>query len=99
MKSNLVLKNSVFDKFSNPFSSSNSIKTPNFMASFVFKTTRWNKNYMLAFLDSHIIHYPTPINLTYAWSFGSSAGICLIIQILSGIFFSNALYTSYRFGI
>ena len=86
MKSNLVLKNSVFDKFSNPFSSSHSIKTPSFMASFVFKTIRWNKNYMLAFLDSHIIHYPTPINLTYAWSFGSSAGICLIIQILSGIF-------------
>jgi len=24
--------------------------------------------------------------LSYAWSFGSSAGICLIIQILSGIF-------------
>jgi len=86
MKSNLVLKNSVFDKFSNPFSASNSIKTSSFMASFIFKTTRWNKNYMLAFLDSHIIHYPTPINLTYAWSFGSSAGICLIIQILSGIF-------------
>ena len=86
MKSNLKLKNSVFNKFSNSFSASNSIKTSNFMASFVFKTTRWNKNYMLAFLDSHIIHYPTPINLTYAWSFGSSAGICLIIQILSGIF-------------
>jgi ubiquinol-cytochrome c reductase cytochrome b subunit len=56
------------------------------MASFVLKTSRWNKNYLLAFLDSHLIHYPAPINLTYAWSFGSTAGICLVIQILSGIF-------------
>ena len=29
---------------------------------------------------------PTPINLNYFWSFGSAAGICLIIQILTGIF-------------
>ena len=56
------------------------------MAGFVTKTIRWNKNYLLSFLDNHLIHYPTPINLTYAWSFGSSAGICLVIQILSGIF-------------
>jgi ubiquinol-cytochrome c reductase cytochrome b subunit len=39
-------------------------------------------------MDSHIIHYPTPINLTYAWSFGSLAGICLAIQIISGVFLS-----------
>ena len=57
-----------------------------FIASFVFKPFRWNKNYLMAFVDSHLIHYPAPINLTYAWSFGFTAGICLIIQILSGIF-------------
>jgi len=44
------------------------------------------KNFKIAFLDNHIIHYPTPINLTYAWSFGSFAGIYLIIQMISGIF-------------
>lgn len=54
--------------------------------SFLAGSIRWNKNYLLGFLDSHIIHYPTPINLSYAWSFGSTAGICLIIQIISGIF-------------
>jgi quinol-cytochrome oxidoreductase complex cytochrome b subunit len=48
--------------------------------------TRINKNYLFGFLDSHIIHYPSPITLTYAWSFGSLAGICLVIQMLSGIF-------------
>ena len=50
---------------------------------------RWNKNYLLGFVDSHLIHYPTPISLTYAWSFGSLAGICLVIQILSGILLST----------
>ncbi len=48
--------------------------------------TRWNRNSLLAFVDSHIINYPTPINLNYMWSFGSTAGICLVIQILTGIF-------------
>jgi quinol-cytochrome oxidoreductase complex cytochrome b subunit len=47
---------------------------------------RINKNYLFALIDSHIIHYPSPITLTYAWSFGSLAGICLVIQMLSGIF-------------
>jgi len=47
---------------------------------------RWNKDPILSFLDSHIISYPTPVNLSYMWSFGSSAGICLVIQIITGIF-------------
>ena len=49
---------------------------------------RWNKTYLLGFIDSHLIHYPTPITLTYAWSFGSLAGVCLVIQIISGILLS-----------
>jgi len=40
----------------------------------------------MAILISHVIDYPTPSNLTYAWSFGSTAGFCLIIQILTGVF-------------
>jgi quinol-cytochrome oxidoreductase complex cytochrome b subunit len=48
--------------------------------------TRWNKNSILAFLDSHIIDYPTPINLNYFWSFGALAGLVLVIQIISGVF-------------
>ena len=47
---------------------------------------RWNKSEMLSFVDAHIIDYPTPINLNYMWSFGSAAGICLVIQIITGIF-------------
>jgi len=47
---------------------------------------RWNKDPILSFVDSHIIDYPTPVNLNYLWSFGSAAGICLVIQIITGIF-------------
>ena len=50
---------------------------------FFINWLRLNKNnYLLAFLNSHIIYYPTPINLNYSWSFGSLAGVCLIVQIL-----------------
>jgi len=47
---------------------------------------RLNTHNLIAFVDSHIINYPTSINLNYRWSFGSCAGICLIIQIITGIF-------------
>jgi ubiquinol-cytochrome c reductase cytochrome b subunit len=47
---------------------------------------RWNKHPLSAFISSHIIEYPTPLNLNYMWSFGSAAGICLVIQIITGIF-------------
>ena len=53
---------------------------------FPLNLPRANSNYLFGFLDSHVIHYPTPISLTYAWSFGSLAGICLVIQMISGIF-------------
>jgi len=49
-------------------------------------TLRWNKHPLLSLFSSHIIEYPTPINLNYMWSFGSAAGICLVIQIITGIF-------------
>lgn len=56
------------------------------MIAFFLERFRLSRQFIISFLDNHLIHYPTPINLTYAWSFGSSAGICLIIQMLSGIF-------------
>jgi len=61
---------------------------------------RWNKNLLLAFIDSHIINYPTPINLNYFWSFGSAAGIFLVIQILTGIFLAMHYtpHTEYAFN-
>nr|WDR24962.1 apocytochrome B [Plantago media] len=37
-------------------------------------------------VNQHLIDYPTPSNLNYFWGFGSLAGICLVIQIITGIF-------------
>jgi len=44
------------------------------------------KQPLVSVVNDHLVDYPTPSNLTYMWSFGSIAGICLLIQILSGIF-------------
>ena len=44
------------------------------------------KQPVLSTLNAHLIDYPSPSNLNYLWSFGSCAGICLVLQILTGIF-------------
>jgi len=41
---------------------------------------------LISVVNDHLIDYPTPANCNYWWNFGSLAGLCLIIQILSGIF-------------
>lgn len=40
---------------------------------------------ILSILNNHLIDYPTPSNINYFWGFGSLAGLCLGIQIISGI--------------
>ena len=52
----------------------------------LLNVSRSNKNYLFAFVATHLIYYPTPITLTYAWSFGFLAGMCLLTQMISGIF-------------
>jgi len=37
-------------------------------------------------LNNHLIDYPTPKNINYFWGFGSLAGLCLAIQLVTGIF-------------
>lgn len=36
-------------------------------------------------INSHLIDYPTPSNINYFWNFGFLSGMCLGIQILTGI--------------
>ena len=40
----------------------------------------------VGFVEKDLIGYPEPKNLNYWWSFGSLAGITLLVMILSGIF-------------
>ena len=37
-------------------------------------------------INAHAVEYPSPINLNNLWNFGALAGICLGIQILTGVF-------------
>ena len=37
-------------------------------------------------VNQHVVEYPTPINLNNFWNFGALAGICLGVQILTGVF-------------
>jgi ubiquinol-cytochrome c reductase cytochrome b subunit len=49
---------------------------------------------LIYILNNHLIDYPTPTNLNYNWGFGFVAGICLVIQIITGIFLAMH-YTSH----
>lgn len=52
------------------------------------KTSRWTINLFLNVLYNHLFFYPTPKNLNYFWSFGALSGLCLILQIITGLFLS-----------
>jgi Cytochrome b/b6/petB/LAGLIDADG endonuclease len=41
---------------------------------------------LLSVANAHLIDYPAPSNLNISWNFGSLAGICLIVQIVTGVF-------------
>ena len=43
-------------------------------------------NPILSLLNSYMIDSPQPANISYMWNFGSLLGVCLIIQILTGVF-------------
>nr|APF47429.1 cytochrome b [Microgaster campestris] len=51
------------------------------------------KNLIMNILNNLIINLPTPLNLTILWNFGSLLGLCLLIQIITGLFLSMH-YTS-----
>nr|YP_009493123.1 apocytochrome b [Ganoderma leucocontextum]AWJ63918.1 apocytochrome b [Ganoderma leucocontextum] len=41
---------------------------------------------LLRLVNSYLVDSPEPANISYLWNFGSLLGICLILQILTGIF-------------
>jgi len=55
-----------------------------------------NESLIQAFFN-HLRSYPTPINFSYFFNFGSLAGLVLVIQILSGIFL--AMYYVSQMGL
>ena len=43
------------------------------------------KKPILNILNEHLIDYPSPTTINYMWSFGFLSGMCLVIQILTGV--------------
>nr|ADO51442.1 apocytochrome b [Pseudocorticium jarrei] len=44
------------------------------------------ENPVLSIVNETFIDLPSPSNISYLWNFGSTLGICLIIQLITGIF-------------
>nr|APX40380.1 cytochrome b [Longitarsus nigrocillus] len=44
------------------------------------------KSPLLKIINNSLIIFPSPSNISYMWNFGSLLGICLMIQILTGLF-------------
>ena len=40
---------------------------------------------LVSIFTAHLIDYPTPLNISYMWGFGSAAGIFLSVQLITGI--------------
>jgi ubiquinol-cytochrome c reductase cytochrome b subunit len=40
---------------------------------------------LLKIVNSYVIDSPTPSNISYLWNFGSLLGLCLVIQIITGV--------------
>ena len=59
-----------------------------------------SKNPLIQTVANHVLLYPTPVNFSYAYSFGSLVGIFFAVQILTGIFLAMhyTAHTSYAFA-
>ena len=60
---------------------------------------RWTKKPLLDIINNHVVDYPTPLNLSYLWGFGSLSGLMLVVQILTGVFLAihYTAHTEYAF--
>ena len=47
---------------------------------------RNTKNGLLSVVLNHLVNYPTPFNINYFYGYGSLAGVCLGMQIISGVY-------------
>jgi len=50
-------------------------------------------------LNSYLVDSPQPSNISYLWNFGSLLGLCLILQILTGIFLAMKFVRSYKISL
>nr|WHU54560.1 cytochrome b [Chelonus munakatae] len=56
------------------------------------------KDSILNLIDNMLIKLPSPINLNMFWNFGSLLGLCIIVQILTGLFLSLHYVSNVNFS-
>lgn len=44
------------------------------------------QNPLLRIVNDFVVDGGQPINISYLWNFGSLLGVCLVLQILTGVF-------------
>nr|AWV84392.1 cytochrome b [Platypedia putnami] len=47
-----------------------------------------HKHPLIKIINNSLVDLPAPSNLSYWWNFGSLLGLCLVIQIMTGLFLS-----------
>lgn len=52
-------------------------------------------NVLLRLFNSYLVDSPQPANISYLWNFGSLLGLCLILQILTGVFLAMKIKYTY----
>jgi hypothetical protein len=52
-------------------------------------------NVLLRLFNSYLVDSPQPANISYLWNFGSLLGLCLILQILTGVFLAMRIKIIY----
>jgi len=45
----------------------------------------FKKHPILQLVNDHLVEYPTPSNISLFWNYGFLAGMCLAIQLITGI--------------
>src|SRR5689334_20108329 len=56
------------------------------ITSLFFKLIKLLKsNPLLSIFNSYLVDAPAPSNLSYLWNYGSLLGLCLVIQIITGV--------------
>nr|AIW06155.1 cytochrome b [Gaeana maculata] len=48
----------------------------------------WSMHPLLKIINNSLIDFPTPSSLSYWWNLGSLLGMCLVMQIMTGLFLS-----------
>ncbi len=51
--------------------------------------TRWSNHFRLSLVNNHLGDYPSAVNGSYYYSFGSRAGRRLVVQLVTGIFLAR----------